>query len=154
LLALGALLFPLAHRTAPLLALASPSGAQHGTGWHLGQGPFSPAHCTAPLLALASALAHSTALLALGQWLFPAPHGTTAGTSSSGAILLTAPLALGHALSPSTPHGTLLALVFSSSGAQHGTAGGNGLFLLQAQHGTTGTGLQLFWRTAQNCWHQ
>jgi hypothetical protein len=161
--------FSPAHCTAPLLALAS-SGAQHGTAGtgamaFLPAHCIGTTAGTGSALAHSTPLA-----LGQWLFLPSALHGTTAGTglSFSGAQHGTAGTGGQWGLSPSartapllastsalwrtarhcwhwgnkSAHCTapLLALVFSSSGAQHGTVtlGGNGLF--SPLHGTT-------------CWH-
>jgi hypothetical protein len=58
--------FSPAHRTAPLLALASALAHSTAHRWHWGNGLFLLAHCTAPLLALVSYFGAQHALLALG----------------------------------------------------------------------------------------
>jgi hypothetical protein len=150
-------LSPLAHCTAPLLALASALLAHARHRWHPGaMGSFSPAHCTAPLLHWLSSFwrtARTAGTGGTGSFSPSTLHGTTAGWPAS-ASASTALLALGAmAFLPEHCTAPLLALA-SASGAQHGTAGTVGHGSSPTLHGTTaGTGLWLFWRTARHCWH-
>jgi hypothetical protein len=127
LLALGAMAFLPEHRTAPLLALASASGAQHGTAGTVGHGSS------------------------------PTLHGTTAGTGLSIFWRTARHCwHWGNRLFSSALHGTTAGTGLSSSGAQHGTAGTGAMGLSPqhtARHHLLATWPQFFWRTARHCWH-